>query len=139
MRRLPHFPLPRSLYFEWDPVFLLAPADLLERVDLVGVGFFTLFFDAVADALAVVVGLTAATVISAGVASRFDDGFATIVFDGAFDEPPRITSDWPGKMSARRSPFARINAAVVVWYFLAMPPSVSPERTTWSADPRDDE
>ena len=103
---------------------------MLDRVDLVGVGFFTLFFEAAEGALAAVVGLTEATVISAGVASRLEDDFAAIVFDGALDEPPRITSDWPGKMSARRSPLARISAAVVVLYFFAMPPSVSPERTT---------
>src|SRR5690348_2464741 len=43
---------------------------------------------------------------------------------------PCTTRLWPGKISARFSPFARISAAVVVWYFLAIAPSVSPDFTT---------
>src|ERR1043166_9162738 len=38
---------------------------------------------------------------------------------------PCTTRLWPGKISARFSPFARISAAVLVRYFLALAPSVS--------------
>jgi hypothetical protein len=57
---------------------------------------------------------------------------------GVVLDEPRTTSDWPGKIKARRRPFARIKAAVVVWYFLAIPPSVSPDLTTCVRDDRED-
>ena len=53
--------------------------------------------------------------------------------------PCPTTSDWPGKISGRRSPFAFMSDAVVVWYALAIPPSVSPDFTMWVAPPRVDD
>ena len=55
---------------------------------------------------------------------------------GARCAPP-TASDWPGKMIARRSPFLFMSTAVVVWYFLAIPPSVSPDFTTCMVPTRD--
>jgi len=43
---------------------------------------------------------------------------------------PRTTSDWPGKISGRRSRLSSWSFFVVVPYRFAIPESVSPRRTT---------
>jgi len=141
-------------YFELASVFFFEladlVADLVDRADLLAAGFLeaaffavgffaadllplVLFGDGAEEALAVVVGLTAATVMSAGVeVSCFDEDLvaAAICLEADLGPSPRMTSDWPGKISGRRRLFARMSAAVVVLYLLAMLPRVSPERTT---------
>ena len=93
------------------PVFFEAVFDEVFAVDA---GFFTV----VDFALAVGFAATVLAVVRDFAdrldvdAARLDDGFPT-------------TSDWPGKMTARLSPFARISAAVVMWYFFAIPLRVS--------------
>ena len=62
-----------------------------------------------------------------------EDFFAVVCLvadDATCAALPFTISDWPGKISAFLSPFARMITAVVVWYFLAMPLIVSPDFTT---------
>src|SRR5262249_18810600 len=85
--------------------------------------FFDIVFDAVADGLA---AAFVAIVLA-------DDAFVVALFGVP------TTSDCPGKITGRRRPFARMSCAVVMWYFFATPPIVSPDFTTWVDVYREDE